>query len=138
MRVWGRQVLRGMSARISGALTFSAGRCGTIPVGGVDTTRGLLPPDPCTRLPLDARGMDRAEHLPMNNDGWACRCGFVGSCPNRIRRGGRGAASPPAGVCPGVQEPSRSQREDVERDLMGGADTAPGALTPGPPRANCP
>jgi len=127
MRVWGRQVLRGMSARISGALTFSAGRCGTIPVGGADTAPGALTPGPlhATAPGCAEDGLNRASL--DENSGWSGRGAFVGSCPNRIRRGvGRGAASPPAGVCTGVQEPSRSQHEDVERDLMGEVDTARG------------
>ena len=74
----------------------------------------------------------------MKYSGWSGRGAFVGSCPNRIRRGvGRGAASPPAGVCPGVQEPSRSQREDGEIALRV-KWTPPGALTPGPPHAIAP
>jgi len=63
---------------------------------------------------------------------------FLGSCPNHIRRGVcRGAASPPAGVCSGIQEPSCSQRLDAEVSPRV-EQTPPGGCTPGPPRDDCP
>jgi len=42
-------------------------------MGGADTARGLLPPDPCMRLPLDVRVIGRAVWFSMRNSGWSCR-----------------------------------------------------------------
>jgi len=67
-------------------------------MGGADTARGLLPPDPCMRLPLDVRVIGRAVWFSMRNSGWSCRRVLWVPAPIAGLRG----SQPPGRCLPGL------------------------------------